>query len=154
MSGAPIRSEAGAIERAVLIYRDVTERRRLEQRTSEALRAWLAMAEVLIQFPERLRWDEATTSPSDEERVGQRVVELIRSVVECVHVVMLAVEPEEDLVCPIASVGFTPQEEQQWRERLMTAPFLADHLESGLLSLLKEDEVRILGGMILPFHGA
>lgn len=154
MSGAPIRSEAGAIEWALLIYRDVTERRRLEQRTSEALSALLAMAEVLIQFPERLRWDEATTSPSDEERVGQRVVELIRSVVESVHVVMLAVEPEEDLVRPIASVGFTPQEEQQWRERLMTAPFLADHLESGLLSHLKDDEVLMLEGMTLPFHTA
>jgi signal transduction histidine kinase len=154
MSGAPIRSEAGAIERAVLIYRDVTERRRLEQRTSEALRALLAMAEVLIQFPERLRWDEATTSPSDEERVGQRVVELTRSVVESEHVVMLAVEPEEELVRPIASVGFTPQEEQQWRERLMAAPLLADHLESGLLSHLKDDEVLILEGMTLPFHTA
>ena len=154
MSGAPIRSEAGAIERAVLIYRDVTERRWLEQRTSEALRALLAMAEVLIQFPERLRWDEATTSPSDEERVGQRMVELTRSVVESVHVVMLAVEPEEELVRPIASVGFTPQEEQQWHERLMTAPFLADHLESGLLSHLKDDEVLILEGMTLPFHTA
>ena len=154
MSGAPIRSEAGAIERAVLIYRDVTERRRLEQRTSEALRALLAMAEVLIQFPERLRWDEATTSPSDEERVGQRMVELTRSVVESVHVVMLAVEPEEELVRPIASVGFTPQEEQQWHERLMAAPLLADHLESGLLSHLKDDEVLILEGMTLPFHTA
>ena len=154
MSGDPIRSQAGAIERAVLIYRDVTERRRLEQRTSEALRALLAMAEVLIQFPERLQWDEATTSPSDEERVGQRVVELTRSVVESVHVVMLAVEPEEELVRPIASVGFTPQEEQQWHERLMAAPLLADHLESGLLSHLKDDEVLILEGMTLPFHTA
>src|SRR5438128_798282 len=91
MSGAPIRNEAGTIERAVLIFRDVTERRRLEQRTSEALRALLAMAEVLIQFPERLRGDEETTPFSDTARVGQRVAELMRSVVESVHVVMLAV---------------------------------------------------------------
>lgn len=154
MSGAPIHSEAGTIERAVVIYRDVTERHRLEQRTAEALRALLAMAEVLIQFPEVLRRDEATTSLSDEERVGQRVVELVRSVVESVHVVMLAVEPEEELVRPIASVGLAPQEEQQWHERLMTAPFLADHLESALLSHLKDDEVLILEGMTLPFHTA
>jgi PAS domain S-box-containing protein len=153
MSGAPIRSEAGTIERVVLIYRDVTERRRLEQRTSEALRALLAMAEVLIQFPEHLRWDEETTPHSDTERVGQRMVELTRSVVESVHVVMLSVEPEEEIVRPIASVGFTPQEEQQWQERMMTAPFLSDHIGSHtLLSHLKYDEVLILEGMTLPFY--
>src|SRR5439155_15468238 len=78
MSGAPIRSEKGTIERAVLIFRDVTERRRLERRTSEALRALLAMAEVLIQFPERLRRDEETTPLSDTARVGQRIAELTR----------------------------------------------------------------------------
>lgn len=41
MSGAPIRGETGTTERAVLIYRDVTEHRRLEQRTSEALAAMI-----------------------------------------------------------------------------------------------------------------
>jgi len=153
MSGAPIRNEAGTIERAVLIFRDVTERRRLEQRTSEALRALLAMAEVLIQFPERLRGDEETTPFSDTARVGQRVAELMRSVVESVHVVMLAVESEEEIVRPIASVGLTPQEEEQWRERLMTAPFLSDHVASHtLLSHLKGGEALILEGMTLPFY--
>jgi PAS domain S-box-containing protein len=153
MSGAPIRSEAGTIERVVLIYRDVTARRRLEQRTSEALHALLAMAEVLIQFPERLRRDEETTPFSDTERVGQRVVELTRSVIESVHVVMLSVEPEEEIVRCIASAGLTLQEEQQWQERLTTAPFLSDHLGSyTLLSHLNDDEVLILEGMTLPLY--
>ncbi len=52
MSGAPIRDEKGNIERAVLIFRDVTERRRLEQRTAEALTALLTMAEVLVEGQE------------------------------------------------------------------------------------------------------
>jgi PAS domain S-box-containing protein len=155
MSGAPIRNEAGTIERAVLIFRDVTARCRLEQRTSEALRALLALAEVLIQFPERLQRDEETTFLSDTARVGQRVVELTQSVVESVHVVMLAVESEEEIVRPLASVGLTPQEEQQWWERLTTAPFLSDHVGSHtLLSHLKDGEVLILEGMTLPFYTA
>ncbi len=155
MSGAPIRNEAGTIERAVLIFRDVTARRRLEQRTSEALRALFALAEVLIQFPERLQRDEETTPLSDTARVGQRVVELTQSVVESMHVVMLAVESEEEIVRPLVSVGLTPQEEQQWRERLTTAPFLSDHLGSHtLLSHLKAGEVLILEGMALPFYTA
>ena len=153
MSGASIRSETGTIERAVLIFRDVTERRRLERRTSEALRALLAMAEVLVQFPERLRRDEETTPLSDAARVGQSVVELTRSVVESVHVVMLAVEPEEEILRPLASVGLTPQEEQQWQERLSADPLLSDHIGSHtLLSHLKDGEVIILEGMTLPFY--
>jgi signal transduction histidine kinase/PAS domain-containing protein len=155
MSGAPIKNEAGTIERAVLIFRDVTERRQLEQRTSEALGALLALAEVLIHVPERLRRDEETTPLSDTARVGQRVVELTRSVVESIHVVMLAVEPEEEIMRPLASVGLTPQEEQQWQERLMTAPFLSDHVGSHtLLSHLKDGKVLILKGMTLPFYTA
>ncbi|MEO8971145.1 MAG: ATP-binding protein [Ktedonobacteraceae bacterium] len=153
MSGAPIRGEAGTIERAVVIYRDVTERRRLEQRTSEALQAMLAMAEVLIQFPERLREDEETTAFADTEHVGQRVVELARSIVESKHVVMLAVEPEIEIVRPVAATGFTPQEEQQWYKRLLSTPFLADQIGSQtLLSRLKKDELLILEGMTLPLY--
>src|SRR5205814_4548112 len=41
-SGAPIRDEKGNIERAILIFRDVTEHRRLEQRTADALTALLS----------------------------------------------------------------------------------------------------------------
>jgi signal transduction histidine kinase/PAS domain-containing protein len=155
MSGSPIRSEAGTIERAVVIYRDVTERRRFEQSTAEALRALLTLAELLIHFPERPRQDEKTTSLSDTAFVGQRVVELTRSVVESIHVVMLAVEPEEEIVRPIASVGLTPQEEQQWQERLMVSPLLSHHIGShSLLSHLKDGEVLILEGMTLPFYTA
>lgn len=156
MSGAPIKSETGTIERAVLIYRDVTARRRLEQRTSEALRALLAMAEILVQFPEHLRFDEDSTVPhtlSETEQVGQRVVELTRSVVESMHVVMLSIALEEDIVRPVAAVGFTPQQEQQWRERLMTSSHLESYIGSeDLLAHLKNDEVIILDGMTLPLH--
>ncbi|MEO8955995.1 MAG: ATP-binding protein [Ktedonobacteraceae bacterium] len=156
MSGAPIKSETGTIERAVLIYRDVTARRRLEQRTSEALRALLAMAEILVQFPEHLQSGEDSTVPptlSETEQVGQRVVELTRSVVESMHVVMLSIVLEEDIVRPVAAVGFTQQQEQQWRERLTTSSHLESYIGSEeLLAHLKNDEVIILDGMTLPLH--
>ncbi len=151
MSGAPIRDEAGRIEHAVLIYRDVTERRRLEQRTAEALRALLAMAEVLGQSVDL--HEEGVSPVSELERVGERIAELTRSVVEGVHVVMLAVEPEEESVHPVASVGFTSLEEQQWREQLSPSPSLGNYLGSpALLSPLKDDEALLLDGMALPVH--
>jgi signal transduction histidine kinase len=60
-SGAPIRDEKGNIERAVLIFRDVTERRRLEQHTADSLSALLAIEEVLALERVRLQqeWAEA-----------------------------------------------------------------------------------------------
>jgi PAS domain S-box-containing protein len=146
-SGAPIRDEKGTIERAVLVFRDVTERRLLERRTAEALTALLAIVEVLIQdkdVHDPLAWLNS---------VGQRLVELTHRVVTSVHVEILAVKPEVDTVRSVASVGFTPSQEQRWRERLENNPDLGDHLsDPTLLSRLKEGEVLVLDGMLLPLH--
>jgi len=46
-SGAPVRDAEGNIVGGVLIGRDVTQRRRLEQQTHEALTALMTMAEAL-----------------------------------------------------------------------------------------------------------
>lgn len=154
MSGAPIWGESGTIERAVLIYRDVTQHRQLEWRTAEALRALLAMAQVLVQFPEHLEQTEDTVTPRDEtEQMGQRLVELIHSVVESMHVVMFAVEPEEGRLRPLASTGFTPQQEQQWRASLAASPYLSDHIGGPeYLLQLQHDTALELDGMTLPLY--
>jgi K+-sensing histidine kinase KdpD len=154
-SGAPIRDEKGNIERAVLIFRDVTERRRLEQHTADSLSALLAIAEALAQ--NRVGYDhqgqEAPNALAGLQSVGQRLAELTHSVVRCRHVDILAVEPERDTVRSIASVGFAPEQEQQWRESLANTPYLGDHLgDLALLSGLKNDEVLVLDGMLLPLH--
>ncbi len=154
-SGAPIRDEKGNIEHAVLIFRDVTERRRLEQRTADALSALLSIAEVLEQS--RVGYDQqgekAPNPLAGLTSVGQRLAELTHSVVTCRHVEILAGEPERDTVRSIASVGFTPEQEQQWRERLANTPSLGDHLDDpALLSRLKNDEVLVLDGMLLPLY--
>src|SRR2546425_13268469 len=66
---------------------------------------------------------------------------------------MLWGEPEKERVLPVAAVGLSPQEKQQWREQCMTAPFLLDHLGSPtLIAQLKGQEVLILDGMTLPLH--
>ncbi|HLG60463.1 MAG TPA: ATP-binding protein [Ktedonosporobacter sp.] len=154
MSGAPIQDETGTIERVVLIYRDVTERRRLEQRTSEALNALLAMAQALVEFPERFPQDEkASPSENIPQQLGQRLVELTASVVESTHVALLMIEPEEDVMELVASRGFTAQEEQQWREQIASSPHLEHHIGGEMLvSYLKNDEVVMLDGMSLPLH--
>src|SRR6266446_1750306 len=92
MSGAPIRDEKGNIEHVVLIFRDVTERRRLEQRTAEALTTLLTMADLLVRDQEGYD-HQAEEAPGGLNSVGQRLVELTQSVVTCMHVEILAVEP-------------------------------------------------------------
>ncbi len=149
ISGTPIREQERTIERVVVICRDVTERRRLERQTTEALQALLAMAEALVQLPAH---PDAGTFP-ESAHVCQRLVELTHCVVTSAHVTMLIVEPEEERLCPIASVGFTAQEEQRWREQLASSPDVIDYLGyPSLLVHLRNDEVLMLDGMSLPVH--
>jgi len=49
-SGAPVRDAEGHIAGGVLIMRDVTERRHLEQRTHDSLNALLAIARILYGY--------------------------------------------------------------------------------------------------------
>ncbi len=156
MSAAAITSQTGAIERAVVIYRDVTARRHLEERTSEALQAMLAMVEALVTFPDHLAHDEdgdASADASREEHVGQRMVELAHSVIESRHVVLLAVVPEDDTMRPVASVGFTPEQERAWRKHLAAPPQLVSALpRAALLAELKAETCIVLEGMTLPLY--
>jgi len=156
-SGAPIKGETGAIERVVLVYRDVTMRHRLERRTSEALRAFLAMAEILVQMPTHSQTDvedQAIPGTLDEtERVGQRVVDLTQNVVESMHVVMLAIQSEDNIALPIASTGFTPMQEQQWHARLADSPQLEGLIgNEAMFAQLKDDIVIFLDGLTLPLY--
>lgn len=51
VSGAPIRDTQGSIVGGVIVDRDVTERRRLERRTHQALDALLEMAQAMVLPP-------------------------------------------------------------------------------------------------------
>ena len=153
-SGAPIRNASGKIESAVLIYRDVTGRRRLERRTNEALRALLAVAQTLVQTPSQPQDALDATSMTLSELVGQRFVELATQVVESQHAVMLTVDPQEDRLSPVAATGFTPQQQQEWRRHLISSPdSLIDHIgNEQLVAALKRDEALLLDGMSLPLY--
>ena len=153
LSGAPLQSANGIRDRAVVIYRDVTERRQLEQRTAQALQALLAMSHVLVQFPMPLLDNEEATETGIPEEVARTFAELTMSVVESRHVVMLAVEAEKDSISPVAAVGFTPLQEEMWREKLVEMPSLIHAIGNELLvSHLNDGEVMLLEGMSLPLY--
>ncbi|HLW03767.1 MAG TPA: ATP-binding protein [Ktedonobacterales bacterium] len=111
LSGAPIRDARGAQSGAVIVARDVTERRRLERRAQEALEALLLMAETLVQVPPTP--EEAAGSGAPNE-AAQRLVELTRRVLGCQRVSIVAIEAETELQRPIATVGLNAEEEAFW----------------------------------------
>ena len=116
VTGAPTYDQNGDTQGGVLIFRDVTERRRLERRTQDSLDALLMMAEALVQRPgEKIETDDEPVIP--DRGVAQRLAELIRSVLACERVSMTLVDPETHALRSSAVVGLSPEQEQQWRER-------------------------------------
>ncbi|HEY7358718.1 MAG TPA: DUF4118 domain-containing protein, partial [Ktedonobacterales bacterium] len=112
-SAAPIRDESGMITGAVVSAQDISEARRLEQRTREALDALVAMAEAMVEGP-----PSADTAALAVDVVSpgaaKRLAELTRSVLECRRVSLNAIEPETGRLRPLVVVGLSPEQEQAW----------------------------------------
>jgi signal transduction histidine kinase/PAS domain-containing protein len=126
VSGAPLRDRLGQVSGAILMMRDVTERRALERRTREALEALLAMAESLVQAPSGIPepLPGPTAAPNE---TAQRLVELSRRVLGCRRVSIAAIDPATELQIPMAAVGLSPEEEHYWwneqgKSRLSAGP--------------------------------
>ena len=123
VTGAPLYAEDGTVQAAVLACRDVTERRRLElrlreteQQTRESLHALLVLAESLVSVPiTGEEGAEATISALDE--VAQRLVNLIRSVLNCKRVSITVLDPRTQELRSLAVVGLPPEQEKQWHDR-------------------------------------
>ena len=111
VAGAPVRDAGGEIAGGVLIRRDVTERRRLERQTQEALTALLAMAEALVSDHPAL----AQESASNTAGMAQRLADLMRTVLRCLRVAIVPVGPHAKVLRTWATAGpLTPDESQQW----------------------------------------
>jgi len=136
ITGAPTRNRQGQITGAVWLARDVTERRRLELYTQEALDALLAMAEALVQAPE-------AAEPA-LQAAAQRLAALTRSVLECQHVSMAAVEPGTGALTPIAVVGLSPEDEQRWWASWDEHTYLFQHLHPSVVATLRAGEPVLL----------
>jgi PAS domain S-box-containing protein len=124
MTGRPMRDAEGEIMGAVGIVRDVTEHRRLERQTREALNALLAMAEALVQGDEQAAQGVRASVPALRSRadpalavVAERLAELTRRVLNCWFVSITAIDPATGALTPITVVGLTPEDEQRWWAR-------------------------------------
>lgn len=151
VSGAPIRDEQGAVNGAVLVLRDVTERRGLEQRTQRALQALIEMAQVMVQGPEHLATQTGTTVESSRP-VMQRMAELTRQVLGCHRLSFTHVEPETELLRPLAVVGLSQEQEQQWwHEQEQQEVRLTDSPDTALVERLRANEILLLDMTQSPY---
>jgi len=156
VTGAPVYNFGGRPIGAICVYRDVTERRRLERRTQDALNALLAMAEVLVQVP-----DDASSiqeQPEAEEQipatmteVARRLADLTCSILGCRRVGIIAVEPETDMLHPVVVVGLSSEQEQQWRADQQQYGRLSDSHYPELVSRLRAHDVLLLDMTQPPF---
>jgi len=128
---------------ADVVLREVTQRRRLEQRTRTLLHTLLTMAEALVQAPDTGKAGNHQPSLPTRE-VAQHLSELTRNVLDCQAAMIIALEPHSDRMSPVASSGFSPhQEDLFWTtiqgsrlsERL-SDPALFARLQAGRMLLL------------------
>ncbi len=143
VSGSPVRDARGQLVRVVTIVRDMTERRRLERRTHEALDALLTMAETLVQTDDEDGADGAGDGSRATGVVAQRLASLTRSVLGCRRVSITAFDDASGVSRPLAVVGMTADEERSWRSGRHGAA-LRDYLDAPDAQRLQAEGVLIL----------
>jgi K+-sensing histidine kinase KdpD len=157
VTGAPVYNFRGNPVGAICVFRDVTERRQLERRTHEALNSLVEMAKALVQIPEES--DYAQGHPTAEEQlpasvteVAQRLAELTCSVLGCRRVGLVTIEPETEVLRPIAVVGLSPEQERRWWASQQQYSRLSDSPYPEPISRLRANEVVEVDMMTPPFN--
>ncbi len=146
ISGAPFRDQQGQITGGVMVVRDVTARRRLEQRTHASLTGLLAMAEALVQLP------GASNDEQEEMRaIGHRLAALTCNILDCQRVGIFAVESQTTILRPLSVVGLSPEQEVEWWQEQEQQSNSLDTTPPELLERLRSNEV-IVFDMTQPSH--
>ena len=116
-----IRTPSNEPAHFVAIVEDINERKQLERRTRESLEGLLQMAEAIVELPGSTGY--ASSAPGLQDAlpetsvVGQRLVELVRSILDCQRVSITTVDPRTGELRSLAIVGISSELECQWRER-------------------------------------
>jgi PAS domain S-box-containing protein len=152
ISGSPVRNTLGEQIGAVLILRDVTERRQYEQWMQKALQSLFAMTEAIVQFPEEFELpDEAADEASYSAR--QQVIyhllslscELLGSKTACI----IAIDAQTEQLLPIATSGFLASQREQFEAELSRFR-LEDYFQQQERALLLHGEVVLVEPDQLP----
>ncbi len=145
MSGAPVRDDEGRIRGAVIVSRDITKRRHLEMRTREALDALLAMTQLIGQRFENTDDTEDETHEQTgftAKEVARRMAELTRRFLGCQRLSISIIEPDTEIIRPLAVVGLSQEQEHQWwKEQQQQETRLVDSSDPFIVQRLQANEV-------------
>jgi signal transduction histidine kinase len=117
-----------------------------KQYTNEAFRALLAMAQLIGQGAS-VASDAAAHGASERtglsaKEVAHRLAELTRDVLGCQRISITIVEPETEILRPLAVIGLSPdQESKWWDEQLRQESRLTDSPDPVLIQRLQANEV-------------
>ncbi|GAC1473765.1 MAG: hypothetical protein PVSMB5_25490 [Ktedonobacteraceae bacterium] len=143
VTGGPLYDAQGQVKGGVLVCRDVTERRSLERRVQQALDALLHMAQVIVQGLDAHedRKDQRTITRA----VAKQVAEQARQVLGCERLSLNGVEPETEILYPLAVVGLAPEEERAWWvSQEQNQGSLASSPDPSMTERLRRNEILIL----------
>ncbi len=114
VSGAPLYNQEGELVAALCVCHDVTERRKLEQRTHDALDALLTMAETLVTRSDEGPLEDENRALS-AQKIARRMARLTSSVLGYQRVSIFLVDLAHDTLRSIALAGFaSDEEERRW----------------------------------------
>lgn len=151
MSGTPLYNREGELVAALCVCHDVTERRKLEQRTQDALDALLTMAEALVT-----RSDEGIIKEENKtlaaKKIARRMVRLSSSVLGCQRVGIFLVDLASSSLHTLALVGFSADEdERRWLAREQPALNIQETPLLAVLPQLQEGKIVLLPAQIDAF---
>jgi PAS domain S-box-containing protein len=144
-----VRDAMGKPSYFLATVEDITERKREERRTHDALNALLAMAESLVVLPEETDITLPLSIFTNHE-ITQHLTELTCKVLGCQHVGLLAIEPQTDEIIPIAIAGFTLSNEQKEAAVDLLKQQFIKNLTATHMAQLQANEIIIVDRDQLP----
>lgn len=144
ITGEPLFDAEGTILGAVLGLRDVTERRGVEERTRAALDALLLMAETLVLGSESADRISLDAHSGAANPAAQRIAVLTQRVIGCRRLGISIVEPETEMLRPIALVGLPPEREREWWETEGHGAPLRQQVQPEVLARLAAGELVVI----------
>ncbi len=142
-TAAPIWDTQGRPSGAVFVYRDVTERRRLERQTQDALNALLEMAETLVAPATMEECGSDKEALIEINVLALRLAEMASRVLGCEHVGIVKIDQETGQFVPLAIVS-DPERTERWWARRLDTPRLSDAFDPGSIERLIAGEALLL----------
>jgi PAS domain S-box-containing protein len=159
VGGAPIRDQKGRFTGCVQVFRDVTARHHMEQRTRLTLGALVAMAQAMVQFRPTLpsgdevgELAEPLLADTTMTLVARRLGELTQSVLGCRRVSIAAVDAPTGQLHPVTEVGLLPEQEQAWWASWSPIQNLEERYGAVIAAALSGGEPALLDTQHLPQH--